>query len=110
MKISETIHWNMSDHIYTLAELSGLIKPILKKYNAEQAVLFGSYARQEATPGSDIDLYVIGGNAFDPTDIFCIADELYKAAGKNVDVYEKREIKTGSPLHNAILQEGVLIV
>jgi len=27
-----------------------------------------------------------------------------------VDVYEKREIKTGSPLHNAILQEGVLIV
>ena len=37
-------------------------------------------------------------------------NNMYKAAGKNVDVYEKREIKTGSPLHNAILQEGVLIV
>ena len=100
----------MSDYIYSLAELSELIKPILKKYKAEQAFLFGSYARQEATPGSDIDLYVIGGNAFDPTDIFCIADELYKKAGKNVDVYEKQEIKAGSPLHKTILQERVLIV
>ena len=100
----------MSDYIYTLAELNELIKPIIKKYKAEQAILFGSYARQDATPGSDIDLYVIGGSTFDPTDIFCIADELYKKAGKNVDVYEKREIRTGSPLYNAILQEGVPIV
>ncbi|MBQ9031756.1 MAG: nucleotidyltransferase domain-containing protein [Parasporobacterium sp.] len=87
-----------------------MIKPILKKYNAEQAVLFGSYARHEATPYSDIDLYVIGGNTFDPTDIFCIADELYKTAEKNVDVYEQREVKANSPLHHTILKEGVVII
>lgn len=33
---------------------------------------------------------VIGGSIFEPTDIFCIADELNRAV-KKVDVYEERE-------------------
>lgn len=42
---------------------------------------------------SDIDFIVIGGHAFDPTNIFAIAEDLYEASGKNVDVYEINEIK-----------------
>jgi hypothetical protein len=99
----------MSDHIYSWTELEGIILPLLKKYHAERAILFGSYARNEATTLSDIDLVIVGGAAFDPTDVFCIADELHRATGKPVDVYELREINAGTEFYNTILDEGVRI-
>ena len=58
---------------------------------------------------SDIDLMVIGGNSFDPTDIFCIADELYSTSGKNVDVYEKQEIEEDSDFYRSIIADGVTL-
>ena len=99
----------MSDKIYTFEELSAVVRSLLRKYGAESAILFGSYARQEATPSSDIDLIVRGSAAFDPTDVFSIADELHRITQKNVDVYEMREINPGSPFHRAIIKEGIRI-
>ena len=99
----------MSDHVYSREELIKEILPILRKYRAAGAILFGSYARQEVTGGSDIDLVVIGGEQFDPTDVFCIADELYRTLGKNVDVYELREINEGTEFYRTIFSEGVRI-
>lgn len=99
----------MKEQIYTQGEIVACVIPLLKKYHAERAILFGSYARQEADGQSDIDLVVIGGEQFEPTDVFCIADELYTALGKNVDVYELREIDNDSDLYRNILTEGVPI-
>ena len=72
-------------------------------------ILFGSYARQEADVASDIDLIVVGGSKFDPTDIFCIAEELHRTMGKAVDVYELREVNAGSAFYHTIMEEGVRI-
>ena len=63
----------MSDHVYAQDEIFAAVRLLLKKYHAERAILFGSYARQEANAASDIDLIVVGGSKFDPTDVFCIA-------------------------------------
>ncbi len=87
----------------------GIIAALLKKYGAAQAILFGSYARQEADSGSDIDLVVIGGSRFDPTDVFCIAEDLHRLTGKQVDVYELCEINEGTDFYHTILSEGVRI-
>ena len=95
--------------ISTTDQLQQIILPILKKYRAESALLFGSYARQEATQSSDIDLLVIGGTEFDPTDVFCIADELHRATGKAVDVYELCELEQGSPFYNTVMTEGIQV-
>ena len=95
--------------VYTLDELRGIIAALLKKYGAAQAILFGSYARQEADSGSDIDLVVIGGSGFDPTDVFCIAEDLHRLTGKQVDIYELREINEGTDFYHTILSEGVRI-
>ena len=99
----------MSERVYSQREIFDAVLPLLKKYRAERAILFGSYARQEADAASDIDLVVIGGNRFDLTDILCIAEELYCALGKPVDVYELREIDPKSAFYDAILTEGVRI-
>ncbi len=97
----------MSNKIYTLDEIKSILIPILQKYNASNAILFGSYARNEATPGSDIDIMVVGGSSFVPTDVFCIAEDIYKTTQKPVDVYEQREIDSNSPFYRAIMNEGI---
>ena len=43
----------MSDHIYTQSEIFAVVRQLLKKYHAESANLFGSYARQAADAASD---------------------------------------------------------
>lgn len=41
------------------------------------------------------------------TDVLCIAEELHRALGKAVDVYELREIDPRSAFYRMILAEGV---
>lgn len=99
----------MPGHVYTTDEIISTVLPLLKKYRAESAILFGSYARQEADADSDIDLVVIGGPHFDPTDVFCLADDLYRLTGKQVDVYELCELNAGTKFYDTIFSEGVRI-
>lgn len=99
----------MPNHVYSLEEIIEVVLPLLKKYKAKQAILFGSYARREADARSDIDLLVIGGAEFDPTDVFCIADELHRATGKAVDVYELSEVNAGTDFFQSIFEEGIKI-
>ena len=44
--------------IYTISEISDIIRPIAEKYGLKAVFLFGSYARHEASESSDIDLLV----------------------------------------------------
>ena len=97
----------MPEKIYSTVELKDILLPIIRKYNAQKAYIFGSYARNEADMNSDIDVLVIGGKLFDPTDIFCIAEELYTASQKKVDVYEESEIDRNSDLYSNIMKEGI---
>ena len=95
--------------ILTLDSISGIAKPILRRHNVEKALLFGSYARGTASPQSDIDMVVFGGEGFQGKAVFAIAEELHEASGKCVDVYERREICEGSPLLQAIEEEGIVL-
>jgi len=99
----------VAEKIYSRESLVAIISTLLKKYHAESAILFGSYARHEADTQSDIDLVVIGGEAFDPTNIFSMAEDLHRATGKAVDVFELCEINQDSDFYRTILREGVPI-
>lgn len=98
-----------ADGLLEQSEIIALLSPLLKKYHAERALLFGSYARNEAVPESDIDVLVIGGEQFDPTDVFAIAEDLHELTGKAVDVYELREIDADSDFYRSIFREGVAV-
>ena len=99
----------MTEEIFSRESLVTIIVSLLKKYHAKSAILFGSYARHEADALSDIDLVVIGGDSFEPTDIFSMAEDLHRATGKAVDVYELCEINQDSDFYRMILREGVPI-
>ena len=85
----------MSSVVYTHAELHDILQPILRRYRMASARLFGSYARQEATAESDID-------------VLAVAEDLHRATGKAVDVYEESELKPGA-FRDAVLQEAVTL-
>jgi predicted nucleotidyltransferase len=44
--------------VYTLNELKKIIKPIAVKYDLPAVYVFGSYARNEATENSDLDILI----------------------------------------------------
>ena len=96
-------------NVMTMKELEAVIRALLRKYHAEYALLFGSYARGEATADSDIDVIVFGGKNFRPTDIFAFGEELRQLTGKDVDAFEIREVNVGTPFYNAVMEEGVRI-
>ena len=66
----------MSDRIFTIGDITRLVKPIAEKYKVQEIYLFGSYARGEADESSDLDFLVFGGENFKPTMIFSLAEEL----------------------------------
>jgi len=75
-----------------------------KKYNIEQIGLFGSYARDESTLSSDIDIYV----KMPPKLFYMVAikDELEKVFHKNVDIVRLRD-KMNPYLQKRILKDGI---
>ena len=95
--------------VLSLDRLTSVIASLLRKYNAQKAILFGSYAWREADEHSDIDLLVIGGVSFRPTDIFALAAELHLNTGKAVDVYELQEVDQNSAFYHTILREGLSV-
>lgn len=52
----------MTDKIYTIDEIKKIVSPIAKAHGIKRIYLFGSYARGEATPTSDIDFRIDKGN------------------------------------------------
>lgn len=99
----------MVPEVLSRAEIEAAIRLLLKKYHAEYALLFGSYARGEATASSDIDLVVVGGAQFRARDIFAFGEELRQLTCKDVDAFELRELNVGTPFYENVMQEGVRI-
>lgn len=93
----------------TRADVESLIKELLVRYNAEYALLFGSYARGEETEDSDIDVLVFGGEKFKKSNIFAFAEELRQMTGKGVDAFEICEVDRSTPFYNSIIKEGIKI-
>lgn len=90
-------------------EIEKLIKSLLNKYHANYAILFGSYAREDADENSDIDVIVVGGDEFRAKDIFAFGEELRELTKKKVDAFEIREVNKDTEFYRHILREGIRI-
>ena len=63
------------------------LTPILNKYNIKQAAVFGSYARGDFTPDSDIDIVVELNYDYPLTEaLYGFWDDAEKALGLTVDL------------------------
>ena len=94
---------------YTTEELKNMLTPLFLAYAVYRAVLFGSYARGEATPRSDIDIVIDSKGRLLNISFYGLLEDIVQKLGKKVDLIEASEIKNGSEIHDRIQREGVLL-
>jgi len=69
-----------------LEKIKNIVFPIAQSYDVERVSLFGSYARNEADPDSDIDLRIDKGAIRDYFMLAGFQRELEEGLGLRVDV------------------------
>ena len=93
------------------AEIERVVREACVAFPAiRRVVLFGSYARREATPASDVDLRVLydENSGFSLFDLGGFVDEVERRLGKEVDVVSKRTIDNVR-FARAIETEGIVL-
>ena len=92
------------------------VRRILQEYQPELAerfavrslALFGSVARDEATPDSDIDLLVEFDRPVGLFELFALQDELEEMLGRPVDVGTVQSLKPR--IQQRVLEEAVRVL
>ena len=74
-------------------DISTSASRVLAQYDVTKAYLFGSFARGEQTPDSDIDLRLVCGNTMTFGTLYELSHELERELGRKV------EIVTNPPEH-----------
>ena len=93
--IVKTCH-RLNDYICDIMERSEIninIIKYLKPFGPERIGIFGSYARNEDTSESDIDILVKFGSAISLLDLAKIHRELSQILGKDVDLVTESSLK-----------------
>lgn len=76
----------MNGKIYTIDEIKAIAAPIAKRYGISALYLFGSYARGEATPSSDLDFRIEKGNQRSAYALASLYGDLEDGFDKKLDV------------------------
>ena len=100
-KISET------KGILSFLKIKRIVAAIASQQPIKKIVLFGSYAKGQANPKSDLDLYMVSnlsGLAY-----FEFAEKLRQALEKKVDLFSSLTLKTTSPTSLEIEDTGIII-
>ena len=99
----------MSDKIYTIDEIKKILKNFLKDKPVYQVILFGSYAKQEATKESDVDLIIDTNSELKGFALLKLICQIEEKLKKNIDGFEKYEIIEDSSIDKEIKETGVVV-
>ena len=114
--IKELVRENLRSHkgVLSLESIRLLILPVAKGSMLKSVFLFGSYARGEAKPESDVDLLIDGGNYHGLLAFMEIKEQFEKALGKKVDMISKDALdenrtESGLLFKQDVCRDGVMI-
>jgi len=93
----------------SIEEIKSYVIPVIEKYPVEKVILYGSYARGDASDTSDVDLIVESHGRLRNRKIFALGGELLNALPVRVDVYDILEIENPSVMYENIQKEGMVI-
>lgn len=84
-----------------------LVLPVAKRYALNSVSLFGSYARDEARPESDVDLLIDGGNYIGLFGFMDIKEQFEKALGKKVDLISRAALDENKSDSGLLFKQNV---
>lgn len=88
-------------------DISTAVTRVLAQYDVSEAYLFGSFARGEQTPDSDIDLRLVCGNTMTFGALLELSHELEKELGRKVDIVTNPPEHMRPPFRKSIEQDEV---
>lgn len=92
-----------------LSEISATVSRVLPRYDVREVYLFGSFARGEQKPESDIDLRLVCGGSMTFGMLYELSLELEEALGRKVDIVTNPLEHMRSAFRESIDQDEVRI-
>ncbi len=99
----------MSEKIYTIEEIKEMLSEILREEPVYRVILFGSYAKSQATKHSDIDLVIDTDSKLRGFALLKLICRIQEKLQKDVDAFEKNEIIEKSKIDEEIKRTGVVV-
>jgi len=93
----------------TVEEIRSKLTAVFEAEPIYKAILFGSYARGEATEESDIDIVIDSQGRLLNMDFFGVLHDITELLGKRVDLIEIAEVRDDSPILREINERGVVL-
>ena len=90
-------------------DISTSASRVLAQYDVSETYLFGSFARGEQTPDSDIDLRLVCGNTMTFGTLYELTHELERELGRKVDIVTNPPERMRSAFRESIEQDEVRI-
>ena len=94
---------------YTISEIREILHPIFHSQPIVTAILFGSYAKGNATPLSDVDILIDSKGKIRGIDFYGILDDIVSALRVPVDLIEASQLIEGGNIQLEIAESGVSI-
>lgn len=91
------------------SDISAVVSHVLAQYVVSEAYLFGSFARGEQAPDSDIDLRLVCGSTMTFGTLYELSHELEKELGRKVDIVTNPPEHMRPPFRKSIEQDEVRV-
>ncbi|MDR3154135.1 MAG: nucleotidyltransferase domain-containing protein [Deltaproteobacteria bacterium] len=91
----------------TIEEIKRIVTPIAKKYGVERVFVFGSYARGDATPESDVDFRIDRGAISTLFELGGFYSDVEEALSMPIDVLTTKSLD--ADFLNIIAKEEIMI-
>lgn len=95
------------NEVLSLESIRCLLLPVVRKYEIRSLCIFGSYARNEAKPASDVDILIDGGNYHGLIEYMNMIDAMKTALGKEVDVITQTALEENNTEADIIFRKNI---
>ncbi len=99
----------MTSNLMSVETLKEKVAPIFKNYPVNKAILFGSYAKGNATIASDMDLYIDTNGKLKGLDFVGLLEILVNTLEMDIDLIDSSHIEQGSLIMQEIENGGMVI-
>lgn len=98
-----------SEKVLTLSQIKAAVsKAAANVSQIKKVILFGSYARGEARPDSDIDLRIEHDGTMGMFAMGTFVSDMQDTTGKELDIVSAEDL-SGSPIADAINKDGIIL-